>query len=416
MVISSEVKTSLPRDTNQKQPCTAALVMGTNYRALGLVRSLGRRGIPVWVLKQDSHMLAGLSRYTCRALPWPPGDDSSRIEYLLSLAVKYQLGGALLLPTDDEGVIFIAQNHARLSQQFSLTTPPWDALRWAFDKRLMYQLAQDISIHQPRTFFPDNRLELRSIECPFPAIIKPAMRVELNQLTIDKAWQVHDRESLLARYDKACSLLSPDLLMIQEFLPGGGESQFSYVALCDDGHPVASLTAKRLRQFPMDFGRFSTFVESVEEPGVVAPAVRLLNALRYTGLVEVEFKHDPRDGQYKLLDVNTRVWGWHTLCGRAGVDLPYLLWLQVQGQHVPEVHARAGTRWVRMGADFSTALLEVMRGRLPLRSYLRSIRGGLEWAIFAADDPMPFVGQFPALIYLLAKRALSKLSKRKKRV
>jgi predicted ATP-grasp superfamily ATP-dependent carboligase len=352
-------------------------------------------------------MLAGLSRYARRSLPWPTGDHSSRIEYLLSLAAKYQMGGALLLPTDDEGVILIAKNHHLLSQRFSLTTPPWDSLRWAFDKRLMYEMAQNIGIHQPRTFFPRNGDEVRSIECQFPVIIKPAMRLELNRLTISKAWQVDDRKTLLARYVEACSLLSPDLLMIQEFLPGGGESQFSYAALCDDGHPIASLTARRLRQFPMNFGRFSTFVESVEEPGVVDPAVRLLSALRYTGLVEVEFKRDPRDGQFKLLDINTRVWGWHSLCGRAGVDFPYLLWLLIQGKAVPETHARAGVRWARMGADVCTAFLELWRGRLSLRSYLESVWGPIGWAIFAADDPLPFLCQFAALPYLLIKRALS---------
>jgi len=229
----------------------------------------------------------------------------------------------------------------------------------------------------------------------------------MNRLTVDKAWAVHDRESLLRRYEEACALVSPDLVMIQEYLPGWGEAQFSYSALCDNGRSVASLTAKRSRQFPTDFGRFSTFVETVEEPGVIAPAIRLLRELRYTGLVEVEFKRDPRDGQYKLLDVNPRVWGWHTLCGRAGVDFPYLLWLQMQGQAVPNVRAQTGIRWVRMGADLPMALLELSRGRLRLGSYLHSMLGPLEWAIFAADDPVPFLFQFPALAYLLAKRALS---------
>ncbi len=399
MAASSHIEFSQASSPGQERPCPGALVMGANYRALAIVRSLGRRGIPVWVLNQDSHMLARLSRYTRRSLPWPPGDRNSQAEYLLSLAEKYQLGGAMLLPTNDEGVILIAENHSLLSRQFSLTTPPWEALRYACNKRLMYEMAQNIGIHQPRTFFPRNSDELHSIECQFPVIIKPAMRLELNRLTISKAWQVDDREMLLARYEEACTLLSPDLLMIQEFLPGGGESQFSYAALCDDGHPVASVTARRLRQFPMNFGRFSTFVETVEEPGVTAPAVRLLNALRYTGLVEVEFKLDPRDGRYKLLDVNTRVWGWHGLCGRAGVDFPYLLWLQIRGQAVPDTHAKIGVRWARIGADVYTAFLELLGGRLSLRSYVQSVRGPTEWAIFAADDPSPSPSSVPALAH-----------------
>ncbi|PYT21377.1 MAG: hypothetical protein DMG57_38840 [Acidobacteria bacterium] len=61
-------------------------------------------------------------------------------------------------------------------------------------------------------------------------------------------------------------------------------------------------------------------------------------AMRFTGLVEIEFKRDSRDGKFKVLDMNPRVWGWHTLCGRAGVDFPYLTWLLVRGEPVPETH------------------------------------------------------------------------------
>jgi D-aspartate ligase len=391
----------------REQPCPGAIVIGTNYRALGLVRSLGRQGIPVWVLKQDAHMLATLSRYAHRSLPWPDGDDNNKTSYLISLAKRYHLQGALLFPTDDEATVFIAQNHDLLSQHFTLTTPPWNSLQWAADKRLLFQLAKQLEIHQPKTFFPRNRADLLAAQYPFPVIVKPAMRIGCNQLTTDKAWKVEDRESLANRYVEACNLLPADLVMIQEYLPGWGEAHYSYVALCQDGKPVVFLTARRIRQFPMDFGRFSTFVEIVDEPGIVSPAARLLGSLRYTGIVEIEFKRDHRDGNFKLLDVNTRVWGWHTLCGRAGVDFPYLLWLLLQGKPLPDVRAIPGTRWIRMGADLVTVLLEVRRGRLPLRDYLRSFQGPLEWAIFAPDDPLPFFCQFPALAYLLAKRTLT---------
>ena len=58
----------------------------------------------------------------------------------------------------------------------------------------------------------------------------------------------------------------------------------------------------------MDFGRASTFVETVEDTATSATAGHLLRALRYTGIEEVEFKRDPRDGKLKLLDINPPVW------------------------------------------------------------------------------------------------------------
>jgi D-aspartate ligase len=226
----------------------------------------------------------------------------------------------------------------------------------------------------------------------------------LNRFTAAKAWRIENREQLLARYDEACTLVDSAALMVQELIPGGGESQFSYTALCQDGRPTASLTARRCRQFPMEFGRASTFVKTVDDPGISKLAIRFLQD---TGVVEVEFKRDPRDRDFKLLDVNLRVWGWHSLCGAAGVDYPYLLWLLTIGEPVPATKPTLGMRWVRMSTDAPTAMREVLRGRLSLREYLHSLRSPLAPAIYAADDPLPGALEIPLLVYLMAKRVVS---------
>src|SRR5258708_19723389 len=106
--------------------------------------------------------------------------------------------------------------------------------------------------------------------------------------------------------------------MVKEIIPGGGESQFSYAALFRDGLSLASIVARRTRQYPIDFGQFSTFVETVEEPRVVAPSERLMAAMRFTGLAEIEFKQDPPNGEFKLLATNPRLWAWPPLCAPLG--------------------------------------------------------------------------------------------------
>src|SRR5207245_2975019 len=117
-------------------------------------------------------------------------------------------------------------------------------------------------------------------ECPYPVILKPAYSRSYNRFTASKAWRIDNREQLLARYELAKTLVDPGALMIQELIPGGGESQFSYTALCKDGRSIASLTARRARQIPMDFGRASTLVETVDDPALSAAAVRLIETLR----------------------------------------------------------------------------------------------------------------------------------------
>lgn len=334
----------------------------------------------------------------------PQGDDKATVNHLLVLGATHNLAGWVLIPTDDHAVALTAHYHAPLSTMYRLTTPPWENLRWACDKRLMHRLAKELSIDQPWTVSPENRDELAGADCPFPLILKPAIRVRPMNLSTPKAWPAADRQSLLARYDEACSHFAAEDLMVQEVIPGGGEAQFSYAALCKDGEVIASLVARRARQFPADFGHLSTYVETVEEPRVIEPAVRLLAAMRFTGLAEIEFKKDFRDGKFKLLDINPRVWGWHTLCKRAGIDFPYLLWRLVVGESVPKLHGRPGEAWIHMSADLRVAVEEIFKGRLSLREYSNSLKRASESAIFSWDDPLPGVLDLPLLAWAIGKR------------
>jgi predicted ATP-grasp superfamily ATP-dependent carboligase len=184
-------------------------------------------------------------------------------------------------------------------------------------------------------------------------------------------------------------LIPPELVLVQERIPGGGESQFSYAALCRDGETIAWLTARRTRQYPIDFGYSSSFVETLDVPEIIAPSRRLLAAMRYTGLVEMEYKFDSRTGRYKLLDINPRLWTWSALGGRAGVDFPYLLWKMMVGMPVQKQTGRLGVRWMRVSTDFPAAVHCMFRGRLTVDAYLDSFSSPIQFALMAADDPLP---------------------------
>jgi predicted ATP-grasp superfamily ATP-dependent carboligase len=272
-------------------------------------------------------------------------------------------------------------------------------LRWAYDKRLTYQLAADQHVDYPATFYPRTDADLEGVNCEFPAILKPATHSSINRLTEDKAWRVTDHKELLAKNREARALMPADVILVQEMIPGSGGSQFSFAALCGDGKTIAYLTARRTRQYPIDFGYSSSFVETMDVPEIVAPSQRLLAAIGYTGIVEVEYKFDLRDGRFKLLDINPRLWTWSPLGGRVGMDFPYLLWKMMQGIPVGEQRAPAGVRWVRMSTDVPAAFEEILRGRLNLREYLQSLRGPLQFALVAADDPLPGLMDLPIFAF-----------------
>jgi len=380
-----------------------ALVIGGDYRGLGTVRSLGRRKIPVWVLTGE-HLIAGVSRYARRRFIWPAAEEERQIEYLVRLGEQHNLRGWALFPSGDETAATIARHHAALRNQFRLTVPPWDVLQWAYDKRLTYRLASMVGVHFPQTHTFTCREEIARLECAFPAVLKPAVKPKLNRFTAAKAWRVEDRQSLLQGYDEASKMLDPNAIMIQELIPGSGEQQFSYAALCLDGRPLAALVARRTRQFPADFGRSSTFVETIDDKEIEEAGRRLVSAIGFTGLVEVEFKRDPRDGLHKLLDINPRIWGWHTLGRRAGIDFSFLLWRLIQGESLSERRGVAGVRWMRMSTDVAAAVAEMWRGRLSVGAYVKSLFSPVESAIFAADDPLPALLELPLGAYVILKR------------
>jgi len=359
------------------------------------------------VIAESHEPLATVSRYAKRSMRWPGTDEEARIQFLLELADRNDLEGWMLIPSTDVVAKALAGGHDELAARYTHTTPRWEVLRWAHDKRLTHELAARLRVPSPWTMASSDALNGASARVVYPVALKPAVKDSQNPLTAAKAWRIEGPQDLRRRYAEACALLDPSLLMVQELIPGNGASQLSYAALCRDGEPLASVIARRTRQYPTEFGRASTYVETVNCPEVVEPSLRLLRAIRYTGLIEIEYKRDARDGVLKLLDMNPRVWGWHTLCARAGVDFPWLLWLLASGEEIPPTRARAGVGWLRLTTDTPTSVKELLARRLSIREYVRSLRSPRERAIFAWDDPLPGLAEVPVLAYVLARRLLA---------
>ena len=139
-----------------------ALVLGADYRALGVVRSLGRRGVPVWVIRDGDDALAARSRYARRRLDWPRSDPGAQLAFLLELA-DAGADGFALIPSGDETAAFVARHHDALSARYAVTVPPWATMRFAYDKRLTYPLAAALGLDVPWTAAPRDRADLADL-------------------------------------------------------------------------------------------------------------------------------------------------------------------------------------------------------------------------------------------------------------
>lgn len=386
-----------------------AIVLGGAHGSLAIARSLGRRGIPVWLVVADNP-LAALSRYVVRSVRWRGPRDEGALEFLFDLNRRHGLDGWVLFAGGDDDLRFVAQNLSALGTAFTPTMPPWEQIRWTADKRLMNARADELGIARPLTCYPRSRDDLIPLGIRYPVILKPTVRAGRNRFVDAKAWRVDEEDTLFARYDEARSLAGADNIMIQELIPGDGNAQFSYAALWDRGTPVASLVARRRRQYPVTFGFTSTFVETIEQPRIEADARRFAASLDYSGLIEVEFKYDARDGLYKILDVNARPWTWIALGAAAGIDFPALQWRVAGGEDIAPQRGRPGARWLYLSRDIAASLGEMLAGRLPPLDYLQSFRRPLAAAVWAWDDPLPALFDLPLSAVRVAARSLGRRS------
>lgn len=390
----------------EQQAPVGALVVGGDFHGLAIVRSLGRKGVPV-VVVDNEHSIARFSRYTTHYLKVEGlREEQQTVDCLLAIAKRMNLQGWVLYATRDEHVAAFSRHRKELAQWFRTPTPDWEIVKAAWNKWNTYQLAEKIGLSIPKTYCPRSLAELAALDIEFPVGVKPAVKEDFFYATKAKAWRANSREELTSLFARASTHAKGNEILIQEIIPGDGHHQYSSCLFFKDGRAIASMEARRWRQHPPEFGRAATYVESIDQPEVREMSVRFLKEINYYGLAEVEFKQDPRDGKFKLLDVNARTWGFHALGAAAGVDFPYLLFADQIGMGVPECHGSAGVGWMRMITDFPYSVLGLMNRQLKWGSYTDSLRNLRIESVFSSEDLFPSLAEVAMLPYLIVKKGI----------
>ncbi len=153
-----------------------AIVVGGDYQGLGIVRSLGRRGVEVLVV-DDEHSISRHSRYTAGSYRFRDlRTDEQTVNALTALAHRRDLEGWVVYPTREETVAALSRHRAELLEYFRIPTPDWSVTQWAWDKRNTYQRAAELGIPTPRTWHVSSEEELHAVDGEAPYVIKPAIK------------------------------------------------------------------------------------------------------------------------------------------------------------------------------------------------------------------------------------------------
>ncbi len=387
-----------------KKNTVGAVIIGGDFQALGVIRSLAENDIPVFLLDHELG-IARYSRYAKRrAKNYSLLSEEVFVDYLIRLAEKENLQGWVLFPNNDHIVKLLSIHRDNLNKWYRNPVPPWETTRKFYYKEYAYEIAENLSIPVPRLYRGGSLEKIIEQNVQFPIVLKPSFKENYYPKTKKKAIKVETIEELINEYRKMSSIIEPSQIIVQEMIEGGPKNLFSYVTVFDGEKDILGMSARRRRQHPMDFGHATTYAEPVTIPHLKAMSLKLLKALQYYGLAEVEFMKDDKDGLFKFIEINGRVWGWHTLAKAAGINLPLILFQHMVREEIEYSEPINGVKWIRLATDIPTVFRELISGRMKFGEYINSLKGKKEFAVFSLNDPLPFFMEFLLIPYLWRKR------------
>jgi predicted ATP-grasp superfamily ATP-dependent carboligase len=386
-------------------PVTILGVEGGNH-GLGVTRSLGRLGIPVYVIGLYQQQIAFLSRYCRKKVCFNAFGFNERSARDL-LAVGREIGQkSILMSTGDRGAVFINDHVGVLSKRFIFPNQT-DVASSMSNKKAMYYLAKENGIPTAGSVFPDCREDVMNFrEIPFPLMLKPIC----GWLPPRKKVIVHNNAELLNNYDAMANLEKPNL-MLQEYIPGEDDRAWIFHGYFNqDSDCLFGFSGMKMRQWPAYHGITSLGV-CLQNATVRETAKRFMKAIGYRGIVDIDCRYDPRDGRYKILDVNPRIGGnFRIFVTNDGMDVARALYLDMTGQQVRTGIPPEGRKWLSEDLEVRASILYHKDGNLPLKKWVNSYGGVREMAIFAFDDPNPFLHSFliPSLHSVIGKISVSR--------
>lgn len=287
--------------------------------ALTVARSLGKRGVTIIGSSHTKLSPGFFSRYCHKKYLYrsPLVDIKGYLKDIQEIIEKEKPD--VFFPINEETLLPLLKEREYFEKKIKLPLPSNEVLENAFDKILTFKIARKLNIPCPEMIENPSLIS-------FPAIIRPkkSRRIVENRVVADKLFYALSPRDLVS--------FNPDLYFTQEYVPGQG---YGFYALFDEGRPKAYFMLKRIHEVPFTGGP-SSLRESVYEEKLKEYGLKILKELNWHGPAMVEFRKDFRDGKFKLIEINARLWGSLALPIYAGIDFPYLLFKLALGEKIEE--------------------------------------------------------------------------------
>lgn len=373
---------------------TPVVVMPCRLTGLRVMRSLGRLGVPIIGIGEDRWAPGLTSRFCNKKVvqDLDEGTPGSLLECLIRIGKQHK-SKLLLIPTVDEWSMFVSDHTEELGEYYLFQKNSQTLVHSLASKKEMFELALRHNIPTPNTLFPQSIKDVKvfSKQCRYPVLLKGIHVNRLNARTGIKMLSVSSADELI---DKYLLLEDPEQpnLMIQEYIPGGDDQVYIFNGYFNaESRCLAAFTGHKIRQFPVHFGAASLGI-CKENQVVKSMTIRFMKEIGYQGILDIGYRLDPRDGQYKVLDINPRIGqAFRMFVARNDMDVAKAFYLDMTGQELPAIVPQEGRRWLIENQDLVSSLNYYREGSLTLPEWLKSFHGVKETAWFDARDPVPFI-------------------------
>ena len=378
-----------------------AVVLGLRENGLGVVRALGRQGVPVIAVDDSVDRCYTKTRYA-RRVACEDFYGTGLIDRLCELG-KNLGGDAVLIPTNDMTVALVSQHRHRLETAYRHSLPPASMVDLLMDKEATRKFAETSGFLMPRSFEVTTEEELESYlqEIEPPYILKPrspgALRYGTKKVVFTKSkGELKQAFRMLSQLDAG--------VVLQEWIPGADKNLvFALYYFDKNTNPLGCFTGRKIRQYPHCGTGCSA--EPWKDDFVSESGLRFFREIGYTGFGAIEFKISDRDGKHYLIEPSIgRPEHFFSLAEANNVNLLYLGYRHMAQLSLPTPDApKASVRYFNLKNDFRTARACIRANDLTVKGWLRSLRGPKQHAVFAWDDLNPFLSCCAQVLVCLPK-------------
>jgi len=348
-----------------------AVVVSSTTPGYGIVRALGLMGVPVVVVTYDPDDVLTASKYAVDVIiaAHPEKGEAQFIGSLVNIAHRYS--GSLLIPGSDPALAAISRNKAELDKHYIVACHNWERTKLFLDKMYTYKLADEIGVPVPKTLIPASIEDVENYgkSVKYPCVIKPRQVHIFFDIFKVKMFWIENYDELIKMYKKTASVDSG--VVIQEFIPGEDGHGVNYNSYFWNGQPLVEFTARKVRNAPPKLGA-PRVVVSQEIPVILESGRQIVKALGFDGYSCTEFKWDPRDNTYKLMEVNGRHNLSSLLSIECGLNFPWMQYKHLMKGELPTQSSwEKGVYWIDFLTDALYSAKSFRQERYSIKEYLR---------------------------------------------